>query len=237
MNTRFLLPLKRQQGLESGSKYRNAHICAKLVLMRSRGRGKTTRRKPKQRRARQTVQAILDAVLRILKRERFDKITTNHIAEVAGVSIGSLYQYFPDKRAIFAALHGRHIEEIDGLIQRTLLENASSSLEGLLRAVIDAMIEAHAGDPALYHLLFAEVPHRADGAKEFAVRLHGVFRLAIAARAQELRKGRNLDALAFVTANMVESLSHAALFQRSTDLSLTDRKKEILRAVLSYLHS
>lgn len=205
--------------------------------MKSPGRRKTTRRKPRQRRARQTVEAILDAVVRILKRERFDTITTNHIAEVAGVSIGSLYQYFPDKRAIFVALHGRHIEEIDRRIQRTLVENASSSLEGLLRAMIDAMIDAHAGDPALYHLLSTEVPHRADGTMDFAVRLHGVFRLAIAARPGELKKGRNLDALAFVAANMVESLSHAALSQRPATLSLADKKKEILRAVLSYLHS
>jgi len=205
--------------------------------MRSRGRGKTTRRKPRQRRARQTVEAILDAVVRILKRERFDTITTNHIAEVAGVSIGSLYQYFPDKRAIFVALHSQHIEEIDRLIQHVLVENASSSLEDLLRAMIAAMIDAHAGDPALYHLLSTEVPHRADGTKDFAVRLHGVFRLAIAARARELKRGRNLDALAFVTANMVESLSHAALFQGPASLSHADKKKEILRAVLSYLHS
>ena len=54
-----------------------------------------------QRRALQTVDAILDAVLRILKREGTAAVTTNRIAEVAGVSIGSLYQYFPDKDAIF----------------------------------------------------------------------------------------------------------------------------------------
>jgi AcrR family transcriptional regulator len=71
------------------------------------------RRHPRQDRAQQTVEAILDGVVRILKREGFAAITTNHIAEIAGVSIGSLYQYFPDKSAIFVALHGRHIEEID----------------------------------------------------------------------------------------------------------------------------
>jgi AcrR family transcriptional regulator len=66
-------------------------------------------------RSHQTVEAILHAVIRILKREGFEAITTNRIAEVAGVSIGSVYQYFPDKRAIFVALHQRHIEQIDGL--------------------------------------------------------------------------------------------------------------------------
>jgi AcrR family transcriptional regulator len=204
--------------------------------MKSQSKGSSRRRKPRQRRARQTVEAILDAVVRILKREGFDTITTNHIAEVAGVSIGSLYQYFPDKRAIFVALHGRHIEEIDRLVQQTLVENASSSLDNLLRAMIDAMIDAHASDPELYQLLSTEVPHRADGTKEFAVRLHGAFRLAIASRARELKKGRNLDAVTFVVAHMVDPLSHAALFRRPANLSLTDAKKEIVRAVLAYLH-
>ena len=61
--------------------------------------------------------AVLDAAIRVLKREGFEALTTNRIAEVAGVSIGSVYQYFPDKGAIFAALHRRHIDEIDRLIQ------------------------------------------------------------------------------------------------------------------------
>jgi AcrR family transcriptional regulator len=199
------------------------------------------RREPRQRRARQTVEAILDAVVRILKREGFDAITTNHIAEIAGVSIGSLYQYFPDKRAIFVALHGRHIEEIDRVIQSTLVEHASSSLEELLRALVEAMIGAHLRDPELFELLASEVPHRADGSRHFAVRLHGAFRLAIAARTDELdhgmRKGRSVDKMAFVAAHMVESLAHGALFRRPNGLSLGEAKAEIVRAVLAYLRA
>jgi AcrR family transcriptional regulator len=67
--------------------------------MASRSTKSPIRRQPQQRRARQTVEAILDAVVRILKREGFQAITTNRVAEVAGVSIGSLYQYFPDRPA------------------------------------------------------------------------------------------------------------------------------------------
>jgi AcrR family transcriptional regulator len=199
------------------------------------------RRKPRQRRARQTVEAILDAVVRILKREGFDAITTNHIAEVAGVSIGSLYQYFPDKSAIFVALHGRHLEEIDRVIQTTLVEHASSSLEDLLRAMVDAMINAHVRDPELFELLATEVPHRADGTRHFAVRLHGAFRLAIASRSQELqhgmKRGRDLDKTAFVVTHMFDSLAHGALFRRPPGLSLAEAKAETVRAMLAYLHA
>jgi AcrR family transcriptional regulator len=195
------------------------------------------RRHPKQRRARQTVEAVLDAVIRILKREGFSAVTTNRIAEVAGVSIGSVYQYFPDKQAIFVALHRRHIDQVDRIIQTKLVEHAAAPLDDLMRAMIEGMIEAHSSDPELYHLLATSVPHRADGTSDFAVRLHGAFHLALASRSHELKPERDLDRLAFVVANQVESLSHAALFRRPPRLSLAGAKAEVLRAVLAYVHS
>jgi len=204
--------------------------------MKSSRRGLRTR-KPRQRRSRQTVEAILDAVVRILKREGFDSVTTNRIAEVAGVSIGSLYQYFPDKKAIFVALHARHLEHIDRVIQSTLVEHASSRLDTLLGAMVDAMIEAHLDDPELYELLATEVPHGADGAKHFAERLHSVFRLALASRAQELKESRDLDSLSFVVAHMVESLCHGALSRRPPGMSLRDAKTQIVRALMAYLRA
>jgi len=68
---------------------------------------KSRRRQPQQNRARQTVEAVLDAVVRVPKREGVRAVTTNRIAEVAGVSIGSVYQYFPDKQAILVGLYQR----------------------------------------------------------------------------------------------------------------------------------
>jgi AcrR family transcriptional regulator len=166
-----------------------------------------------------TVEAVLDAVVRILKSEGFEALTTNHIAEVAGVSIGPVYQYFPDKRAIFAALHERHIREIDRLVESKLMEHAASPLDTLMRAMIEAMIEAmidaHTPDRELYELLSTEVPHRAEGTRDFAVRLHGAFRLAIAARVDELKKRRDIDTVVFVVTHMAEALSHGAVLRRA----------------------
>jgi AcrR family transcriptional regulator len=173
----------------------------------------------------------------VLKREGFGALTTNRIAEVAGVSIGSVYQYFPDKGAIFAALHRRHIEEIDRLIQAQLVRHAASSLDDLIRAVIGGMIEAHTVDPELYELLMTEVPQRADGTLDFAVRLHGAFRLAIASRTHKKKRLRGLDKTAFVVANMVESLSHGAALRRPAGLTLVEAKEEAIRAVLAYLNA
>jgi AcrR family transcriptional regulator len=195
------------------------------------------RRKPKQNRARQTVDAILEAVLRIMKRKGPGAMTTNHIAEVAGVSIGSVYQYFPDKRAIFVALHERHVEEIDRIIGSVLVKHAASSLDALITAIVEAMIDAHVSEPALYDMLFAEVPHRANGAREFAVRLHGAFRLAIASKAHELKKGLDLDKCVFIVTHMVEALCHGAVLRRPPGITLKDAKAETARAVLAYLHA
>src|SRR5215471_12364899 len=186
---------------------------------------KSHRRLPKQRRARQTVDAVLDAVVRVLKREGFKAVTTNRLAEVAGVSIGSVYQYFPDKRAIFVALHQRHVDQIDRMVETKLVEHAASSLDDLVRAMVEGMIQTHAADPALHELLLTEVPHRADGTRDFAVRLHGAFRLAISSRGGELKKPRDLDKTVFVVTHMVEALSHGAVLRRPAGLSLEDAKE------------
>ena len=205
--------------------------------MSSRARKRFARRRPRQRRALQTVEAILGAVVRVLKREGVSSLTTNRIAEVAGVSIGSVYQYFPDKEAIFVALHQRHIEQIDRMIETRLVEHAASPLPELMRAMIEGMMEAHSSDPELYELLFTEVPHQADGTRDFAVRMHGAFRLALASRARELKKGRDLDKTVFIVTQMVEALSHGALFKRPARLSLAEAKEEVVRAVLAYLRA
>ncbi|HLK25692.1 MAG TPA: helix-turn-helix domain-containing protein [Caulobacteraceae bacterium] len=69
------------------------------------------RRSPKQARAKATVAAILEAAAQILERRGADGLTTNGVAERAGVSIGTLYQYFPDKHAILIAAAKRELAE------------------------------------------------------------------------------------------------------------------------------
>jgi AcrR family transcriptional regulator len=193
------------------------------------------RRKPEQRRARNTVDAILDAVVRILKREGVAAVTTNRIADVAGVSIGSLYQYFPDKRGIFAALHRRHVEEIDRVLHTALIENAARPLAALVRALVDAMVEAHTADLELYGLLYSEIPHRGDGTEDFAFRLHCAFRLAISSKANEIMPGRDLDTVTFVVTHIFESLSHGAVLRRPRRMSLEAAKEAAVGAIMAYL--
>lgn len=193
------------------------------------------RRKPKQQRAIATVEAVLDAAVRILKREGASSLTTNRIAEVAGVSIGSVYQYFPDKAAIFSALHRRHVQEIDAVIERTLVAHASSPLPTWVAAIVDAMLDAHATDPVLYQALMERVTHRTADTGEFPLRMHAPFRLALASRTHEIGRRRNLDRTAFVVVHMVDALTHGILLRRPRALSVDEARRETIAAILDYL--
>ena len=140
-----------------------AHIPIYAGCMKRRTTKAAYRRKPIQKRAQTTVDAMLDAVIKLLKRVGGTQVTTNQIAEAAGVSIGSLYQYFPDKRALFIALHQRHIEQVDQMIAQRISECVDSSLEQLVQSLMDGMVELHASDPELAELLQSEVPHELGG--------------------------------------------------------------------------
>lgn len=209
----------------------------KTRVVKTRAKKNALRRRPVQQRAQVTVDAMLDAAVKLLKREGASSITTNRIAETAGVSIGSVYQYFPNKQAIFIALHERHIGQVDRVIQRRMIESEDATLEELIASLIDGMIEAHAADPELSELLQSEVPDRADGTRDFSVRLHQAFRSALAPHTQEFGRKIDLDTRTFFVSNLVEALGHAIALRRSRGLSLSRAKTELLRAMMAYLQN
>ena len=76
----------------------------------------TVRKRPRQERARVTVDALLDATAQVLIKDGYDGLSTNRVAAVAGVSVGSLYQYFPSKEALVAALLDRYSDSTRMLV-------------------------------------------------------------------------------------------------------------------------
>lgn len=102
------------------------------------------RKKPIQSRSRETVRAILEAAARILATEGPDGLTTNRVAKVAGVSIGSLYQYFPDRNAVVAGLLDQRLEE-DGLaVAGALATVAEMAPRDRITRVVEVMLERQA---------------------------------------------------------------------------------------------
>jgi AcrR family transcriptional regulator len=113
------------------------------------------RKWPRQDRSRFTVEAILEAAADILVRDGYAKLTTNRIADRAGVNVASLYQYFPGKEAIVAELRRRHGAAERAAARDALVFGRGQSLEATLRALIARGVAAHAVAPAL-HRAFAE---------------------------------------------------------------------------------
>ncbi len=112
------------------------------------------RRRPIQARSQQTVAAILEAAARLYER---GTTTTNRIAQLAGVSIGSLYEYFPNKDAIVSALLDKHMGEAVARLHEQLaaLDPEVTPLEQGIRRLVEVMLELHADRPEL-HRLFME---------------------------------------------------------------------------------
>ncbi|MBF6351470.1 TetR/AcrR family transcriptional regulator [Nocardia flavorosea] len=112
------------------------------------------RRSPRQDRSRFTVDTLLEAAAQLFGRDGL-ATTTNHIAERAGTSIGTLYQYFPDKQAILHALARRHVTEAAERLGAVFdeLRATEPPFETTLRAVLDVVAELHRDRPGLHALM------------------------------------------------------------------------------------
>lgn len=123
--------------------------------------GSKTARKPSQQRALATVDAILEAAARILEREGITRsFGTNRIAREAGVSIGSLYEYFESKDAIIRALCDRHTMRVHQLVDSAFEELRDAPLEHAVDRFIDALFAIHEARPDLQRHLHREFPVR-----------------------------------------------------------------------------
>src|SRR5215831_2811704 len=116
------------------------------------------RKSASQERSRRTVDTILEATARVLMKYGYDKASTNKIAAVAGVSIGSLYQYFPSKEALVAAVIDRHTHELSQVVCNALVKVAARPIEFAVRELVAAAIDAHRVDPKLHRVLAEQVP-------------------------------------------------------------------------------
>lgn len=116
------------------------------------------RRMPSQRRARDTVEDIVQATARVLLKEGFDACTTNRVAAVAGVSIGSVYQYFPNKEALVLAVMERHLGQMKDALAVRLSELASADLATAVREMVRAMLAVNRIQPRLHRVLLEQVP-------------------------------------------------------------------------------
>jgi AcrR family transcriptional regulator len=192
---------------------------------------------PKQQRSKETVDVILAATARVLVRDGFDRASTNRIADAAGVSIGSLYQYFPSKEALVAALVERHIEHMSEALEAKMVSLAEAPLPHTVRCMVELMLDAHAIEPELHRVLNEQVPRvgRLHRVHEVEARMQRLARAYFEARREEMRPGLDLDTAAFVVVQTIEALTHGAMIHAETAPARDALVEEVTTLVLRYL--
>ncbi len=198
------------------------------------------RKHASQDRSRATVDALIEATARVLVKEGFDKASTNRIAEKAGVSVGSLYQYFPSKEALVAAVIDRHNQELMQVAYGALTEVAGLPMERAVRKLVTIGIEGHRLDPDLHRVLAEQIP-RTGRLKQVGIlnrEAYSLFKTFLEGHSEEIR-AVDLDLAAFVCVTSIEALTHNAVLHHpkilSSDSAVAKVIDEATRLVVGYL--
>jgi AcrR family transcriptional regulator len=201
------------------------------------------RKTPRQTRAAETRARILDAARQVFASFGYAAGTTNRIAEKAGMSVGSLYQYFPNKDAILVELVRAHVqdgtEQISAAVARHRSDTGAEThdaddLGELVRAVIGAMVAVHAQDRRLHRVLFEESPRPPSLLAELAALEDRIVELLAGLLRDRHPPADDPDLSARIIVVTIESLVHRLV---ATDRPLdTDRFiDEATRLVAGYL--
>jgi len=197
------------------------------------------RRSPIQRRSKATVEAVLTAAAQVFEERGYTGGTTNRIAEVAGVSIGTLYQYFPSKEALAVALLERHIEETQRQMREWVGHMVAErhTLHGAMKDYIGGMLSVHIQRPRLQHILLEEtaLPEHVhhlllDAEHELAKTMAGLLHTYPEVRHPQLKHA------AYVTIHTIEALTHRfAAHPEDPVISQGALQTELVRLLEGYL--
>jgi AcrR family transcriptional regulator len=199
----------------------------------------TARKTPSQARSRLTVDAILEAAARVFEQHGYAAGTTNRIAARAGISIGSLYQYFPNKDAILVALTERHIDEGAAVVAPLLARlDATTPLDEALRDLTNAMVALHRKRPALHRVLVEEAPRP----PQLRARFDALFEAASQAVAEYLRKCPEVSVgdpclAARMVVQIVESITHSLVIHPAAGATPDSLVDETVQLLCRYLTS
>jgi AcrR family transcriptional regulator len=191
------------------------------------------RKAPKQARSRATVEFILQAAARVLGRQGWARFNTNQVADAAGVSVGSLYQYFPNKHALIDAILRRHLDEVLRVLRA--VEDGANEPSKSAEALVCGMIAAHGIDPALHRVLLDEMPSRGrlkTAHDEFETEYLRRYKGVIAANSRH-RRPESDEIAAQVLSAAVKGVIHEAA--RKDTLGSPSLREELIDLVSGFL--
>jgi AcrR family transcriptional regulator len=179
------------------------------------------------------VEALLEAAARVFVKEGYVRATTNRIAAAAGVSVGSLYQYFPSKDAIAVELLKRYRESLIGLVGARLAAADGATFEEIVRELFTDLFRARGINPALHRVLLEQVV-RSSARKEvegLEDRLEEVVAVALAAAKLPLA---DPEVAAFILVRVVLAVVHGVVIDRPR-FNTPQVVDELTRLVVGYL--
>jgi AcrR family transcriptional regulator len=197
----------------------------------------SARKRPQQPRAKETVRAILEATTQILDRESLEAATTTRIAEVAGVSIGSLYQYFSHRDAILDALQDREFERTMAVMQTVFAEgNLDKAPLETVTAALRGLAHLYAQSPGLHRVLAIEGLRvaKAERVQAFDLRVIELVRHFLMAARAPLRVN-NVEAAAFIIFQSVRATMLAHLLERPPGLDVDGLVDELTGFLTAYV--
>jgi AcrR family transcriptional regulator len=154
------------------------------------------RKSPVQARSAASVDAILEATIQVLLSVGKERLTTTRVAQRAGVSVGTLYQYFPNKSALLQAALKRHLDEVVEAVERICVDQRGKPLTQMATALINAFLAAKMRDAKTSVALYS-VSSDVDGARmaqQMGIRASGAIVEMLATAREPLNKDPHLIA-------------------------------------------
>ena len=195
------------------------------------------RNRPRQARSQATVDAIVEAAAQVFERVGYAAGSTNRIAERAGVSIGSLYQYFPNKDAILVELARRHLASgVGELLPHLERLSRGEPWDEVLPGLVEAMVAMHAVAPMLHRSLFEETRLPKAVRDELEALEDALVELTAKALAADPGWAPTDPRLAAaVIVNAIEGLTHRLVLRPPDGASSQDIAAEITTLVRAYV--
>ncbi len=193
------------------------------------------RKSPKQSRSKALVEAIYEATVRILPGVGSDNLTTKKVAEMAGVSIGSLYQYFPNKNSILEAVLDIAITTTSADVNKAVDQLKGKDLNEAVSLMVDHVLGVFMDDKAKMREVFKKAPELQRVPILFYLRQQVVNRLAD--HIESLQPGLNKQEyarMAFLSCNAVMGIVQTMLFDESQAYSKDELAAELKIMIGAY---
>jgi AcrR family transcriptional regulator len=181
------------------------------------------------------VDAILEATLQVLLQVGKERLTTTRVAARAGVSVGTLYQYFPNKSALLQAALRRHMVEVADAVEFACKEQSGAALQPMATALISAFLTAKMKNAKTSVALYS-VSSDVDGAKivqQMGIRInHAILRM-LATSSESLTTDPQL--VASILQGMMAGVSRRILESSAPEKQFESLRQELIVAACAYL--